>query len=202
MKPDNGRLDGVRAAASLVLLAAATAASLLAGGPRPSARQVTPARAIPAGAFASVIEASSFAYCCIEHEGGLADIQMAIQALMLETQSQNIYPSGPIMVVYDSDPNLVDPDAIVWEVGFPVTPQVMPQAPLFKKVWYYTSVARAYHFGAYYEIDKTIERLMAWIDDNGYTAAGPILERYLDLAPDVPASAGLRTEIWVPVGRR
>ncbi len=205
MRRKNSRAGVFRTIIFLVSFTAAVTAAatvLLATGLVPAfPPQVVPVSREVSTSFASVVEVPSFTYCCMEHEGGFEDLQLYIQALMLETQSQNIYPTGPIMVIYYNDPNVVDPDALVWDVGFPVTPQVMPQAPLYKKVWFQGTVARAVHFGAYYEIDKTIERLKDWIDLNGYARAGPILERYLDVAPDEPPRADLRTEIWVPVER-
>jgi|GEM_PF-422862 len=147
----------------------------------------------------AVIKVAPFAYCCLTHQGPYSDIQQVIQALVSETQTQNIHPTGPLMAVYYNSPDQAPPEELLWEVGFPVTAQAMPEAPLAKKVWEYKTVARTFHIGPYERTGETIGRLMQWISEKGYTADGPILERYLDLNPNTVDPEKLRTEIWVPV---
>jgi effector-binding domain-containing protein len=151
------------------------------------------------GFSAMVMDVPSFPYCCVAQEGSGLDIGDAIRDLMLKSQSQNIYPRGPVMAVFYADPNLVDPDDLVWEVGFPCTDQDVPQAPLFKRVWFMTPVARTVTTGPYWRTHEAIEQLEDWMDSQGLVAAGPIAERYLDVGPDEPDTSALRTEIWIPI---
>jgi effector-binding domain-containing protein len=39
---------------------------------------------------------------------------------------------------------------------------------------------------------------MEWINSNGYTADGPVMEQYLDMDPSSVRPDKLKTEIWVP----
>ena len=133
--------------------------------------------------FASVIKVAPFAYCYLTHQGPYTDIQQVIQAMVSETQAQNIHPTGPLMALFYNSPDQVPPDELLWEVGFPVMDQAMPEAPLNKKVWEYKTVARAFHVGPYERAGETIDRLMQWISEKGYAADGPVLERYLDMNP-------------------
>jgi effector-binding domain-containing protein len=146
-----------------------------------------------------VMDVPSFTYCGVVQEGSGLDIGDAIKDLMLKSQSQNIYPRGPVMAVFLADPNLVDPDDLVWEVGFPCMDQDVPQAPLYKRVWFITPVARTVTTGPYWQTHEAIEQLEDWMDSQGLVADGPIVERYLDIGPDEPDRSALRTEIWIPI---
>ncbi len=153
----------------------------------------------PEPPFATIVTVSPFAYVCITHQGPYTDIPNLAQALMTATQSQRIYPQGPMIVVYYNSPEMAKPEDLTWEVGFPVTSQAMPDDPLIKKVWDYGTVARAIYVGPYENIGTTINRLFAWIAKSDYVPEGPMLERYLDLNPTDVDPAKRRTEIWIAV---
>jgi len=57
------------------------------------------------------------------------------------------------------------------------------------------------HIGPYAKTGETIQRLMDWIKAQGYIAAGPILERYLNNPMQVKPEE-LRTEIWIPAWKK
>jgi effector-binding domain-containing protein len=149
----------------------------------------------------SVIKVTPFAYACIPHQGPYTAIEEVIAALMAASQGQNIHPSGPLFGVYYNSPVVAKPEELVWEIGFPVTAQAVPEAPLVKKVWEYKEVARAIHVGPYEKAGDTIMKLGEWIASQGYTPDGPVFERYLDMNPNQTDPAKLRTEIWIPVRR-
>lgn len=58
-------------------------------------------------------------------------------------------------------------------------PQKDPETPVGVEIWEYGAVAQALHIGAYAEEEPTIERLRAFIADQGYEIAGPHEEEYL-----------------------
>ncbi len=149
----------------------------------------------------SVIKVTPFAYVCIAHQGPYTAVQEVIAALMAASQSQNIHPAGLMFGVYYNSPSEAKPEELVWEIGFPVTAQAVPEAPLIKKVWEYKEVARAIHVGPYDQVGPTIMRLGEWIVSQGYKPDGPVFERYLDMNPNQIDPAKLRTEIWVPIKR-
>jgi effector-binding domain-containing protein len=80
------------------------------------------------------------------------------------------------------------------EAGFPVSgvaaaagrvePDVLPGGP----------VARTLHVGSYDTVAAAYEAAESYLTDNGYVAAGPAWECYLD-EPDVPQP---RTEVFMP----
>ena len=153
--------------------------------------------------FASIKEVPPFAYCCIVHTGPISDMTSVIGQLIQAMQQQNIFSAirGPMVAVYYSILTTVDSQDLSWEVGFIVTEQTMPQAPLVKKVWSHNTVAAATHVGPYQKLGETLEKLVAWIGAQGYAADKPLLERYLNNPMQVKHEE-LRTEIWIPVVKK
>jgi len=154
-------------------------------------------------AFASMKETAPFTYCSIAHKGPLADMSGVIGRLMQAMQGQGLFASvrGPMIGIYHNAPGQVKPEELSWEVGFQVSEQALPQAPLEKKTWSYPAVAAAVHIGPYAKAGETIQRLMTWIGAQGYNVAGPIMERYLNNPMQVKPEE-LRTEIWIPAKKR
>jgi effector-binding domain-containing protein len=144
-------------------------------------------------------EIEPFAYCALEHTGPLSDIGAVIGRLIEEMQGQNVFSAirGPMVGVYPLDAMTANPEDLAWEVGFIVTAQAEPLAPLVKKVWDFPTVAAIVHVGPYQNVGGTIERLMAWMKDQGCVAGGPLMERYLNNPMQVKPEE-LRTEIWIP----
>lgn len=167
--------------------------SVLAGGTQKS---TSPEEAV------SVIEVTPFAYVCISHKGPFTEIENVLGQLMMSSQSQNILPGGPMIGIYYNSPDEVKPEELQWEVGFPVTPQVMPQSPLEKKQWSFTQVAAATHTGPYEKTGETIAKIYEWMEANGYTQAGPLLERYLTMPTPDTKPEDMKSEIWIPCEKK
>jgi len=146
----------------------------------------------------SLREVSPFAYCSIHHKGPFTEIEQVIGNLMQAFQSQNIFPAGPMIGIYYNSPAEVKPEDLEWEVGFPVTAQVMAQAPLEKKQWVFTTVASSLHVGPYEKTTDTISKILDWMKANDYVPIGPVMERYLDMNPAAVKPEELRTEVWIP----
>lgn len=140
-----------------------------------------------------------FAYFCLKRKGSFSAIREVILQLMQESHAQNVFPSGPLMGVYYGSLEKFASEDMEWEMGFPVTPHALIQPPLEKKEWNFTEVAVALHKGPYEKTGETIAKMMEWIETNGYEAAGPLVERYLDMNPDEIKPEDLKTEIWIPV---
>jgi effector-binding domain-containing protein len=86
---------------------------------------------------------------------------------------------------------------VTWEAGFIISVQAVPRPPLEKKVWEHRKVAAAMCVGPYEKLGEAVEKICAWIVEQGYEVAGPVLERYLDMNPQAVKPEALRTEIWV-----
>ncbi len=150
----------------------------------------------------SIKQVTPFAYCSITHKGSFSQIQNVMGQLMMNSQAQNIHPAGPPFGVYYVDPEDVKPEELVWEVGFPITAQAMPMAPLEKKQWNYLQVATAIHTGPYEKAGETINKILEWMEANDYVQAGPILERYLTMPTPTTKPEDLKSEIWIPCQKK
>jgi effector-binding domain-containing protein len=145
----------------------------------------------------NVKEVEPFIYCCLTHKGPISDIQDVIGQLILDMQTQNIQPMGPMVGIFQGDPTIQKPESAEWEVGFPVIEQAVFQPPLIKKQWIFKTVAVAMHIGPYENTPETIGQILIWMDAHGYAQNGPVMERYT-MDPAQTAAGGLKTEIWIP----
>jgi len=145
----------------------------------------------------TVMEVTSFTYVCLPHKGPFTDMPEVIGMMWQHTRQQNIFPSAAVIGVYYSTPDLVAQEELEWEIGFPITPQTLVQAPLEKKLWNFTNVISTVHIGPYETIGETYAKIKEWMENNNYLHGGPILERYLSDPSQVSLEAQ-RTEIWVP----
>jgi effector-binding domain-containing protein len=150
------------------------------------------------GADVSLKTIEPFAYFCMPVKGSYSQIQEAIGKLMLEIQTQNAMPTGPLMGIFYNSPEEVESSALEWEIGFPVSPSQAIQPPLVLKEWKFTQVAVSMHKGPYADVGKTIAKINDWMAANGWAPAGPMLERYLDMNPAEMKPEDLRTEVWFP----
>lgn len=145
-------------------------------------------------------EVSPFTYCSIQHKGPYTEIEKIIGQLMQASQSQNIFPAGPLIGIYYNSPDEVKPEDLEWEIGFPVTVQVVPQAPLEKKQWNFTAVVSALHTGPYEKTGETVSKIIDWMEANGLVPSGPVLERYLSMPSIKPENQ--KVEIWMPCQKK
>lgn len=149
-----------------------------------------------------VKEVNPFVYVCVHKRGAFTQIQDAVSQLMQELQNQNLSPMGGMIGVYYFDPENENMENIEWDIGFPVPVQALVQMPLQKKQWSHTMVAATMHVGAYEETASTYEKILDWMDKNGYEQDGPVAELYQDMNPAAVNPANLRTEIWIPCRKR
>ncbi len=146
----------------------------------------------------SVKEVSPFSYCCIPHKGPFTEIEGIIGQLTHAIQEQKVAPAGPMIGVYYNSPDMVKPEELKWEIGFPISAQVEVQTPLEKKEWKFTQVVSAIHKGAYEETGKTYYKMMEWMKENKLMPTAPALERYLTMPTPDTKPEDLRSEIWIP----
>jgi effector-binding domain-containing protein len=150
----------------------------------------------PEKEFVKVKEVSPFSYCCIPHKGPFTEIPGIIGKLMQAIQEQKITPAGIMIGVYYNNPEMVKPEELQWEMGFPVSPVVEVKAPLEMKQWKFSPVVSAIHKGPYEEAGKTLAKMFEWMKANKLKPAGPVLERYMTMPTPETKPEDLRTEIW------
>lgn len=152
--------------------------------------------------FVSVKEVSPFSYCCIPHKGPFTEIDGVIGQLMKAIQEQKIAPAGTMIGVYYNSPDMVKPEELMWEMGFPVSAQTEVKAPLEKKEWKFKLICSAVHKGPYEETSQTVIKMFEWMQANKLMPAGPVLERYLTMPTPETKPEDLRTEVWVPCQKK
>jgi effector-binding domain-containing protein len=149
------------------------------------------------GTQVTLTQVSPFFYCSLMQKGGLEGIPEAIKSAWDLLQSQNITPTGPALGVFYESRGKSESESILWEIGFPVTPQAEVLAPLALKEWKHAQVAEAFHIGPLTAASQTYERILAWMQDNGYVQSGPVLEMYYIGSVSTPP-AEYKTRILVP----
>lgn len=157
---------------------------------------------LPAPGKVEIRTVEPFVYCSLGREGSFSEIESTVGELMQHMQNQNVFPTGAMIGIYYGDAGLTDPDKMRWEIGFPINEQAQVLAPLEKKQWVFSQVAVSIHQGSYDTIGETITKIQEWLEENGYSQAGPILERYLDPDPSRASSSGLKTEVLIPCVKR
>ena len=145
----------------------------------------------------TVKQVERFFYCCLTQTGGREGIPHAIKLVWQLLEDQVIAPTGPAIAVFYTSPEKTSPEALMWDVGFPITPQTQVLAPLTLKRWTHTLVVEAYHYGPLNRAGETYDRILDWMEANGYVQVGPVLEMYFtDPVEENPTE--YKTRIWVP----
>ena len=106
-----------------------------------------------------------------------------------------VSPAGPPFVIYHAF-GTEDVDA---EVCVPVDQAVSATGTIQSRVLPEVTVARTLHVGRYEDLGIAYAALSDWIRRNGFEAAGPFQERYLDGPGDNVAPSEYRTEIEMPI---
>ena len=75
-------------------------------------------------------------------------------------------------------------------------------APLLKGECKATKMAVYLYVGPYEKVGDAYTKLFQFIDQNGFQAAGPTMEKYLDMNPDAVKPEERRTEINIPVEKK
>lgn len=147
-------------------------------------------------------EITPFAYAYIECQGAYAQIPAKIQEFMAEFFRQKLTPSGMFFALYLNAPARVKEEELLWRLGFPVAADAAVAAPLQKGEYKFTQVAYYLHVGPYDQVQYAYGKIAAFLDLNGYQAAGPSIERYLDANPLAVKPEELRTEVLMPVEKK
>jgi effector-binding domain-containing protein len=172
--------------------AAALSLLLLGAGPSSGQEEMGPLNQI------MIKNVQTFVYCSISYQGRMGSIAEAIRRTWQFMENQDIAPTGPALAVYFGTPGSPDSENLEWEVGFPVTPQVLAQPPLHLTEWTFTTVAELSQVGPLDSTGETYDRIMDWIGAHGYVKDGPLLEvLFTDPIEENPRE--YKTRVWVPV---
>ena len=145
----------------------------------------------------SIRNIEPFTYTSVHHNGPLSDIETGVRILMSSLGRQNIAPAGTLFAIFRDIPEEGQKGNIDWEIGFPVTAQVLPQPPLTKGQWDYQTVASANHTGPIETISEPIDEMREWLDENGYVQDGPVIVIFLNIGAEDIIPSRLQTEIMI-----
>ena len=143
-----------------------------------------------------------FAYAYLECSGTYRQIPEKIGMFMQEFFKQKLQPMGEFFGLYLNSPQQVKEEELKWQVGFSVAREAAVASPLEKGEFTHTQVAVCLYVGPYENVGSAYGRIFEFIENNGYEAAGPIMEKYLDQNPQAVKPSDLRTEINVPVKKK
>jgi effector-binding domain-containing protein len=149
----------------------------------------------------SIKAVAEFDYCCLEQGQSREPIPKAIKLVWQLMENQTIAPTGPALAVFCEFSETTDPRTVIWEIGFPVSPQLMAQPPLLIKRWPHALVVEAFHHGSLNRSHETYVRMLAWMHDRAYVQTGPVLEMYFT-DPITTEPDEYKTRIWIPCARQ
>ena len=165
---------------------------------------VAPADTTAQGEVAPQVELktdTAFAYCAIEMTGSYDQHEAAFEKLYQEAMNQGIYGGMPFGIYWNSPAN-TPVEQLNWDVGFVLSPGTAPKPPLTIKKWDFTTMASLKYRGMFggVDMDQAYGRLFKWIGENGYQAAGPMMEVFLNSpSPDESGVLYGAVEIIVPI---
>ena len=102
---------------------------------------------------------------------------------MQEFFKQNLMPAGNFFGMYLNSPGQVKEEELQWRLGFPVPADAAVAAPLLKGECKATKIAVYLHVGPYDKVGDAYGKIFEFIEKSGYKAAGPTMEKYLDMDP-------------------
>jgi len=109
--------------------------------------------------------------------------------------------TGSEIVIFHYDPKeVIDPEWVNYEMAIPVFGE--PQEPdpeILLKELPSILVASIIHRGHFDDIEKSYNKLLAWIKKKGYKTSGPAIEIRLRGRSAIDDERGLITEIQFPI---
>lgn len=135
----------------------------------------------------------------IKHIGHVEEMGMIIGKLMELIYKNNIQVLGGPFSIYYTDPSMVNPDEMVYDIAIPIAENVKIEDNEVKvKTLPETHVIATIHKGDYKNLNETYQGVWNYIVENKYEASGPPLEIYLNSPEDVSQDE-LLTEIQFPI---
>jgi effector-binding domain-containing protein len=147
-------------------------------------------------------DSTPFTYAYLECSGSYQQIPAKIAIFMQEFFKQNLFPVGNFFGMYLNSPGQVKEEELQWRLGFPVAADAAVAAPLLKGECQATKMAVYLYVGPYEKVSDAYGKIFEFIEKNGYQAAGPTMEKYLDMDPTAVKPEDRKTEINLPVVKK
>jgi AraC family transcriptional regulator len=146
-------------------------------------------------------DVAGFWYASMECKGSYSQMEKEINGFMGEFFKQGLTPNGPFLGIYYNNPREVKEEELKWEIGFPVTDDADVKAPLNKKEFKSLKAVVCLHIGPYENLDKSYDKILKYIEVNGYKVVWPVYDKYLN-NPQMVKPEELKTEITVPIEKK
>jgi DNA gyrase inhibitor GyrI len=163
---------------------------------------VTFMAALICGQEVVIQDTTPFTYAYLECGGSYQQIPAKIAVFMQEFFKQNLMPAGNFFGMYLNSPAQVKEEQLQWRLGFPVAGESAVAAPLLKGECLAGKVAVYLYVGPYEKVGDAYGKIFEFMAKNGYKAAGPIIEKYLDMNPEAVKPEERKTEINIPVEKK
>lgn len=130
---------------------------------------------------AEVATLDSMTVASLNRTGSYSDIESALKELKSWLESNRVNPAGTPFVFYYDDLQGVPPESCNWAVCIPIPATTRSD----KKTGITVSklpamiVAWTIHTGGYGNVQDTYDKLLEWIDEEGYEVTGPAVEFFL-----------------------
>ncbi|RPH93669.1 MAG: AraC family transcriptional regulator [Calditrichaeota bacterium] len=124
-----------------------------------------------------------FRYAAIVMKGSYEQHSDAFTRLYQSAAEQNLGYGFTPFGVYYSDPSRVPVEELNWEIGFELSEGQQVKEPLIEKKWDFSTIAQLVYEGAFSSPDfgKAHEKIMQWVQSNGFVPAGPLMEKYVGM---------------------
>ncbi len=157
--------------------------------------------AFGSGQDVQIKDQKAFFYTYLECTGSYNQISAKIGEFLEAYFGQGLGPFSGLMALYFNSPGEVPEADLKWRIGMSIGKETEPAAPLRKDVFDFPKVAKYLHVGPYDKVGEAYSKIMAYLDQNGWKAAGPAMETYLNNPMEV-APEKLETEIILPVEKK
>jgi effector-binding domain-containing protein len=141
----------------------------------------------------------------IAMKGSLSLINSAFGKLYTFVAEAGFIPAVPPSRIYFNIPGQVPEQELKWELRVPIVGVCNSSGPDGRGLGFRclegTTVAFIIHRGPFSTIGDTYNKIISWIDNNGYKIIGPPEEVYLTEPGNTPP-AELMTEIRFPVSKK
>jgi DNA gyrase inhibitor GyrI len=149
-----------------------------------------------------LVPVTPYFYFAVEMKGSYEQTGGAFQNLYQQAGMQGLPMTSTPFGVYWNNPSKVPVDSLRWELGLALPESRTVAAPLVLKKWEFPLVASLVFEGVYGSDAQAAayKKVTKWILWNGYTPAGPSVEKFLS-QPTQTADGGYsgQVEIIVPV---
>ena len=123
-----------------------------------------------------------FRYAALEMIGDYQQHSEAFPKIYELAVSQNLGYAVEVFGIYFNDPSQVPVEQLEWELGFQLAEGQTVKEPLVEKKWDYAQVATITYAGPFTdEMGSALEALFSWVMSNGYTPAGPKMQKYVGM---------------------